>query len=123
LSTLKGIFEASPLSGVLAICESTPATGGMIERRTHKMIVKENTKQKVNSAAEVAEVLRAILHTDSEIDQDKEHFWIIGLNTKNAIKFIDLVSLGTLTASLIHPRETFRLAVMRGCASVICGHL
>ena len=86
------------------------------------MIVKENTKQRVNSAGEVADVLRAILRTDSEIDQDKEHFWIIGLNTKNAIKFIDLASLGTLTASLIHPRETFRLAVMRACASVVCGH-
>lgn len=86
------------------------------------MIVKEKTKQKVNSASEVAEVLRAILHTDSEIDQDKEHFWIIGVNAKNAIKFIDLVSLGTLTASLISPREVFRLAVNRGVASLIAGH-
>ena len=86
------------------------------------MIVKENTKQKVNSAFEVSRILSAILDTDSEIDRDKEHFWIIGLNTKNAIKFIDLVSLGTLTASVVHPREVFRLAVNRGVANIIAGH-
>jgi DNA repair protein RadC len=110
---------------VLAICESTPATGGMVlekEREDRAMIVKENTKQKVNSAFEVSRVLSAILDMDSEIDRDKEHFWIIGLNTKNAIKFIDMVSLGTLTASIVHPREVFRLAVNRGVASIIAGH-
>ncbi len=86
------------------------------------MIIKENTNEKVNNSNEVAEVLRAILQHDSDIEQEKEHFWVIGLNAKNAIKFIDLVSLGTLTGSLIHPRETFRLAVMKGVASIVCGH-
>jgi DNA repair protein RadC len=92
------------------------------EREERAMIVKENTKQKVNSAFEVSRILSAILEMDSEIDRDKEHFWIIGLNTKNAIKFIDLVSLGTLTSSIVHPREVFRLAVNRGVASIIAGH-
>jgi hypothetical protein len=36
LSTSKGILEASPLSRVLAICESTPATGGMILEKKRK---------------------------------------------------------------------------------------
>ncbi|HBR17588.1 MAG TPA: hypothetical protein DD725_08295 [Deltaproteobacteria bacterium] len=86
------------------------------------MIVKENTREKVNSSFEVSKVLSAILEMDSEIDKDKEHFWVIGLNAKNVIKFIDLVSLGTLTNALIHPREVFRLAVNRGVASIIAGH-
>jgi DNA repair protein RadC len=38
------------------------------------------------------------------------------------VKYIDLTSLGTLNASLVHPREVFRLAVMQGIASVILGH-
>ena len=86
------------------------------------MIVKENTKERINSASAAAGVFRAILDTESEIDKDREHFWIIGVNAKNAIKFIDLVSLGTLTGSLIHPREVFRLAVSKGVASIIAGH-
>ncbi len=86
------------------------------------MIIREHTSERVSSPFEVAKVLSAILNMDNEIDRDKEHFWVIGLDTKNVIKFIDLVSLGTLTNALIHPREVFRLAVSRGVASLIAGH-
>ena len=86
------------------------------------MIIKENTREKVSGAGEVYRILSAILSAESEIDRDKEHFWIIGLSVKNAVKFIDLVSLGTLSNSLVHPREVFRLAVNRGVASIIAGH-
>ena len=63
-----------------------------------------------------------ILCTESEVDRGREHFWVLGLNAKNVILYIELVSLGTLTNSLIHPRETYRLAVMRGVASIIAVH-
>lgn len=86
------------------------------------MIVRENTGEKISSSFEVAKVLTAMLDMDNEVDRDKEHFWVIGLNTKNVIKFIDLVSLGTLTNALIHPREVFRLSVMKGVCSIIAGH-
>ena len=86
------------------------------------MIIRENTRETVSNASEVVRVLRAILAEDSEIDRDKEHLWSVGLNTKNVIKFVDLVSLGTLTGSLVGPREFFRLAVKKGVASLICIH-
>lgn len=86
------------------------------------MIIRENTQEQISSAHAVSVVLRSILATEPEHDQDKEHFWVIGLNAKNVIKFIDLTSLGTLSNSLIHPRETFRLAVQRGASSIIVGH-
>ncbi len=86
------------------------------------MIIKENTGETVSNASQAAKVLRAILDHDSEIDRDKEHLWSIGLNAKNVIKFVDLVSLGTLTGSIVHPREFFRLAVKKGVASIICIH-
>ena len=87
------------------------------------MIVKENSAEKVNSARDVAKVLSSILEMESKVDRDKEHFWIIGLNAMNVIKFIDLVSLGTLTSSLVHPREVFRVAVSRGgIAGIIAVH-
>lgn len=86
------------------------------------MIIQENTTEKVSTAADVAKILQSILSTESQIDQDKEHFWVLGVNVRNVIQFVDLVSLGTLNASLIHPRETYRLAISRGVASIICGH-
>ena len=44
------------------------------------------------------------------------------LNTRNRVTLVELVSLGTLTASLVHPRETFRRAVIAGSASIIVAH-
>jgi DNA repair protein RadC len=85
------------------------------------MLIKKK-RENLNSAHAVAVVLRKILETESEIDRSKEHFWTIGLNVKNVTEFIDLVSLGTLTGSLVHARETYRLAVMKGVAAIICGH-
>lgn len=79
-------------------------------------------KNAINDPASVAGILQSILKTESTIDRDKEHFWTVGLNTRNVVKYIDLTSLGTLNASLVHPREVFRLAVMQGIASVILGH-
>ncbi len=85
------------------------------------MLIKKK-RENLNSAHAVAVVMRKILETESEIDRSKEHFWTIGLNVKNVTEFIDLVSLGTLTGSLVHARETYRLAVMKGVAAIICGH-
>ena len=85
------------------------------------MLIKKK-RENLNSAHAVAVVLRKILDTESEIDRSKEHFWTIGLNVKNVTEFIDLVSLGTLTGSLVHARETYRLAVVKGVAAIICGH-
>ena len=87
------------------------------------MEVSSNQKgTKIQDGNGVAEVMSAILRNEEEIDRDKEHFWVIGLSTKNSIKFIDLVGLGTLTSALIHPRETYRRAINRGVASIICVH-
>ncbi len=70
----------------------------------------------------VAEIFRAVLNAEHECDQDKEHFWVIGLTTRKTIKYIDLTSLGLLGACLVHPREVFRLAIAQGVDAVIIVH-
>lgn len=52
----------------------------------------------------------------------KEHFRIILLNTKNHIISMDDVSIGTLNASLVHPREVFILAVKKAVSSIVLVH-
>ena len=86
------------------------------------MIIAENLEESISSPREVVKVVRDVLDLEPEHDQDKEHFWCIGVNAKNRIIYIDLVSLGTLSNAPIHPRESFRLAIMKGCASVIFVH-
>ena len=84
--------------------------------------VRESIAKKMLNPLAVARVLRAILKIEDKIDQDKEHFWCIGLNTRNVIEYLELVSLGTLNASLVHPREIFRRAISYGVNSIILGH-
>lgn len=53
---------------------------------------------------------------------DREHFKVINLNTKNQIIVIDTVSVGSLNASLVHPREVFKMPIKRSAASLILIH-
>jgi DNA repair protein RadC len=55
-------------------------------------------------------------------DKVKEHFKLIILNTRNKIITITHVSTGTLSASLVHPREVFRDAIRHSASSVVLVH-
>ncbi len=52
----------------------------------------------------------------------QEQFDILGMSTKNHVIFKETVSIGSLNASIVHPRETFRPLIKRACASVILIH-
>ena len=52
----------------------------------------------------------------------KEHFVVVFLNTQNQEIVRETVSVGTLNASLIHPREVFEPAVKHLAAHVILAH-
>ena len=54
--------------------------------------------------------------------KDKEHFCVFFLNTQNQIISREIISIGTLNTSLIHPRECFRTAISKNCAAVIFVH-
>ena len=53
---------------------------------------------------------------------DREHFFVIPLTGKNQVIGINLVSMGSLTDSIAHPREVFKAAILANAASVILAH-
>lgn len=53
---------------------------------------------------------------------DREVFSILCLNIKNEPTAIHMVSTGTLNNSLVHPRETFKLAILANSAAIIACH-
>ena len=55
-------------------------------------------------------------------DLDREHFWTVLLDGKNRVTGLNLVSIGTLTAALVHPREVFKPAIAGTAAAVILVH-
>ena len=55
-------------------------------------------------------------------DKAKEHFKLILLNSRNKIIGISTISIGTLNANLVHPREVFKEAIMHNASSVVLAH-
>lgn len=86
------------------------------------MEIKTRVEEKISSPDILAGIFKKILETENEFDIDKEHFWIVGLKSNNRVKFIELISIGTLNALLTHPREVFHPAVVRAAASIIIVH-
>ena len=86
------------------------------------MIYLKDSHMQVQSSRHVAKVFLDLLLLEDAVDQDKEHFYVMHLDIRSRVKMVELVSIGTLTGSFVHPRETFRRAVMQGSASIIVGH-
>lgn len=55
-------------------------------------------------------------------DLDVERFHVFCLDARHRIRRAELVSIGTLTASLVHPREVFRVAVREAAAAILLAH-
>ena len=53
--------------------------------------------------------------------EEKEHFTILYLDTRNKL-IVDDVSIGTLNASLVHPREVFKRAILNNASHVVIAH-
>src|SRR3972149_7061142 len=53
---------------------------------------------------------------------DREEFIIIGLDGKNRLQFLNSVSMGCLTSSIVHPREVFKPAILGNAVSLILCH-
>jgi len=52
----------------------------------------------------------------------EEHFVCLFLNTKNRVIGRQTLSIGSLNASVVHPREVFRAAIRRSSAAILCAH-
>jgi DNA repair protein RadC len=52
----------------------------------------------------------------------QEHFVCLYLNTKNQVIHKQTVFIGSLNASIVHPREIFKEGLKRSAASIICFH-
>ncbi|WP_019908979.1 RadC family protein [Paenibacillus sp. HW567] len=71
----------------------------------------------IRSPKDAAEIL-----TEQLRYLQKEHFVCLFLNTKNHVIAQETLSMGSLNASIVHPREVFRAAMKCSSAAIICAH-
>lgn len=53
---------------------------------------------------------------------DQEQFVVACLDTKHRVQCVVRVTVGTLDASLVHPREVFKPAIIEGSSAVLLSH-
>ena len=53
---------------------------------------------------------------------DREQFLVCGLDAKHCIIGVNLVSIGSLTLVIVHPREVFKPLILMNAAAWICVH-
>lgn len=53
---------------------------------------------------------------------DREHFVVCGLDAKHCIIGINVVSIGSLTLAIVHPREVFKPLILMNAAACLCAH-
>ena len=77
---------------------------------------------KVSGSDDMKALSREVLAGFEWSDRQKEHFFVFGFNTKNALTYCDIATIGTLDASLVHPREVMRMAIVHGVSSIALMH-
>jgi len=75
------------------------------------------SNKKITAPGEVAKIFIPLLK-----DELKEKFLLINLNSANKIINYNVISVGNLNSSIVHPREVFKSAIENSAASVILMH-
>ncbi|MFH1461091.1 MAG: DNA repair protein RadC, partial [Patescibacteria group bacterium] len=78
--------------------------------------VEDNNLPTINSAKDAVAQLQELRTAK------KEHFVVLYLNARNQLVYKETISIGTLNANLVHPREVFKPAIEHLAASVILAH-
>lgn len=116
---LKRLFEASieelmQIKGIgFAKAAQIKAVFELAKR--YSLYQEEKDLKRISSPEDVFKLIKAKIK-----DYKKEHFYILALNTKNSV--ICEISVGTLNASLVHPREVFAEAIKNRANSIILVH-
>lgn len=86
------------------------------------VLVREGTvptawDRQIHASHDVATLMRPLV-----AGLDREQFWVLLLNGRNRAIGINLVSIGALTATLVHPREVMKPAILSNAAAIVLVH-
>ena len=128
------------LATLLGVKESNISYGRLSDMVTAPMSIKGIGEKKSKKLYAIAEITRRLMQTVDRTNiihgpedvahflmpklrfETVEHFGVMVLNTKNHIIADTIITTGSLTASVVHPRELFREVLKYPAASVIVYH-
>ena len=74
-------------------------------------------RKQVSSPEEVADLLQQYFQ-----DKDREEFLVVLLDTSNSLIGFSQISVGGLAASIVEPRQVFKVAILANAAAIILAH-
>ena len=84
-------------------------------------LVKESSvlyeTRKISSPYDAYKLIKNFL-----IDSDREKFVVVCLDVKNQPVNIYVVSIGSVSSTIVHPREVFKVAMLSNASKIICFH-
>ncbi|MBX7046969.1 MAG: DNA repair protein RadC [Ignavibacteria bacterium] len=92
-----------------------------ISRRIARDEAKKRTDIK-NQTAVTSSSIAAELARNQIEDFNIENFIILSFNSRNKLVAAEVSTIGTLTSSLVHPRETFKAAIRNHAAKIMIAH-
>jgi len=82
-------------------------------------LVRENNAPPRPTVTSPSEVANLVMDLNKK---DREHFLCIHLDTRNAVIGIEEVTIGSLNAAVVHPREIFKAAILNNAMGIILVH-
>ena len=112
----KSVEELTHIKGIGKDKAATLVAAFELVRRT-EFESKWYSNKKISSPKDIAEIYIPLLR-----DELQEKFYIVCLSSSNQIIKHELLFVGTLNASLVHPREIFKTALSNNAANIILMH-
>lgn len=107
--------ELTRISGIGPAKAATIIAAIELGKRTFKFRPQERAI--IDNPAAAAAVLSQDL-----MWQNQERFAVLMLDVKNGLIGMEVVTIGTATETLVHPREIFRESIRRGACNLIIAH-
>ncbi|MDP7979910.1 RadC family protein [Bacillus sp. WLY-B-L8] len=117
-------YKAKKEEQMELIKEGEITTKAVVAKRVNIIslkMVRENSflypERRVRSSEDAFNLVKKFL-----VDSDREYFLVACLDTKNQPTAINICHVGSLNASIVHPREVMKPAILSNSASIIVAH-
>ena len=116
---MKKHYEAAKSSGKEGNGAASAQAAETQPLKVRVMLVREGPAEKANigSPEDAFKLLRREV-----TGLDREQLWRIDLDARHNVLGYEVVSVGTATASLVHPREIFKGAILNSAVGIVLAH-
>lgn len=117
---LRAVLEASPveLQQIKGI-----GPNNIFGIKLFQAMAERYAKEKVPSKITLDSSLAVAHYLQNAIGHEKkENFLALSLDSRNRLIKVSTISIGSLTASIVHPREVFKEAMQNSAAQIILAH-